>query len=350
MKPDGSTAGGCWIYCGVYADGVNQAARRKPGGQQSWVAPEWGWAWPLNRRILYNRASADPQGRPWSERKAYVWWDGDNGRWTGHDVPDFERTKPPSYRPPKDTDGVPGLAGDDPFIMQGDGKGWLFAPVGVIDGPLPTHYEPVESPVRNPLYGQQANPARGVYERPDNPTNPSPPQPRSEVFPYVFTVSRLTEHHTAGGMSRTVKYLAELQPEMFVEVSPELAAERELTHLGWAHLVTARAIIEARVLVTERLTPLRVEGRLIHQIWLPYHWGGEGLTRGDSANDLFGITLDPNVLIQESKVGTCDIRPGRRPTGRALLERLADYHRRAGITEAPYPPIVTTDAAGDGKV
>jgi formate dehydrogenase major subunit len=344
MRDDGSTVGGCWIYCGVFADGVNQAARRKPGREQTWVAPEWGWAWPANRRIMYNRASADPEGRPWSERKAYIWWDPDKSEWTGLDVPDFEKTKPPSYRPSPDATGVEAISGDDPFIMQGDGKGWLYVPAGLIDGPMPTHYEPAESPLRNPLYGQQANPTRKTYQRPDNPTNPSPPEPHSDVFPYVFSASRLTEHHTAGGMSRTVKYLAELQPEMFVEVSPELAAERGLIHLDYAHVITSRAAIEARVLVTDRLTPLRVEGRVIHQIWLPYHWGTEGLTTGDSANDLFGITLDPNVLIQESKVGTCDIKPGRRPAASMLLDYVADYRRRAGISGAHHTPIITTDA------
>jgi formate dehydrogenase major subunit len=349
MKDDGSTAGGCWIYCGVFADGVNQAARRKPGSEQTWVAPEWGWAWPANRRILYNRASADPDGKPWSERKKFIWWDEEKGEWTGYDVPDFEKKKPPSYRPPPGTAGVEGIAGDDPFIMQGDGKGWLYAPAGVLDGPMPTHYEPAESPVRNPLYGQQANPTRKVYTHPINSLNPSPPEPYSDVFPYVFTVSRLTEHHTAGGMSRNVRHLAELQPEMFVEVSPELAVDRGLTHLGWAHLVTARAAIEARVMVTDRLTPLRVDDRIIHQIWLPYHWGYEGLTRGDSANDLFGITLDPNVLIQESKVGTCDIRPGRRPRGRALLDLVADYRRRSGGLAPHYPPIITTNVVDSGS-
>jgi formate dehydrogenase major subunit len=328
LKDDGSTACGCWIYSGVYADGVNQAARRKPGSQQSWVAPEWGWAWPMNRRLLYNRASADPSGRPWSDRKAYVWWDAATSAWTGHDVPDFEAGKDPSYRPPPDASGTAALAGDDPFIMQGDGKGWLYVPTGLIDGPLPTHYEPAESPIANPLYRQQSNPARKRYPRPDNPVNAM-----SDVFPYVFTASRLTEHHTAGGMSRNLEYLSELQPEMFVEVSPELAAERGLSHLGWAHVVTSRAAIEARVLVTERLRPLRVEGRTVHQIWLPYHWGGSGLTVGDSANDLFGVVLDPNVLIQESKVGTCDIQPGRRPTGRALRRYVDGYLRRAGPGE-----------------
>jgi formate dehydrogenase major subunit len=339
MRADGTTAGGCWIYTGVFKDGVNQAARRRPGREQSWVAPEWGWAWPANRRTLYNRASADPDGNPWSERKAYVWWDPGKNEWTGHDVPDFEKTKPPSYRPDDDATGVAAIAGDDAFIMQGDGKAWLFAPSGLIDGPMPTHYEPAESMVRNPLYGQQANPTRKVYDRTDNPTNPSPPQPHTEVFPYVFSTSRLTEHHTAGGMSRQLAYLSELQPEMFVEVSPALAAERGLEHRGWAHIVTARSAIEAKVLVTDRLTPLRIEGRIIHQLWLPYHWGTEGLITGDSANDLIGINLDPNVLIQESKVGTCDIRAGRRPTGKDLLAYVEDYRRRAGL--------ITRDADGE---
>jgi formate dehydrogenase major subunit len=347
-RDDGSTAVGCWIYTGVYAGGVNQAARRKPGSEQSWVAPEWGWAWPLNRRILYNRASADPQGRPWSKRKAYVWWDDQQGAWVGHDVPDFEKTKKPSYRPPAGATGPAALAGDDAFIMQSDGKAWLYVPSGLIDGPLPTHYEPAESPIRNALYGQQANPARKAYQRPDNQVNPSPPEPHSDVFPYVFAVGRLTEHHTAGGMSRTVHYLSELQPEMFVEVSPELAAERGLEHLGWAHLVTLRSAIEARVMVTDRITPLRVDGRVLHQVWLPYHWGGEGLTRGDSANDLFAIVLDPNVLIQENKVGTCDIRPGRRPTGPALRDYIAEYQRRAGAAPERRSPIVTAGPDREG--
>jgi formate dehydrogenase major subunit len=345
MRPDGTTSGGCWIYTGVFSGGVNQAARRKPGREQNWVAPEWGWAWPANRRTLYNRASADPEGNPWSERKRYVWWDPAKGEWTGEDVPDFERTKPPSYRPAGDATGVAAIAGDDAFIMQGDGKGWLYAPSGLIDGPMPTHYEPAESTIRNPLYRQQANPTRKVYDRDDNPTNPSPPEPRSEVFPYVFSTSRLTEHHTAGGMSRQLAYLSELQPAMFVEVSPALAAERGLTHLGWAHIVTARAAIEARVLVTARLTPLRIDGRTVHQLWLPYHWGSEGLVTGDSANDLIGITLDPNVLIQESKVGTCDIQPGRRPIGKALLAYVEQYRRRAGVVPGHHPPIVTSEDA-----
>jgi formate dehydrogenase major subunit len=218
--------------------------------------------------------------------------------------------------------------------MQADGKAWLFAPSGLLDGPLPTHYEPSESPVRNPFYRQQANPARQVFKRTDNLQNPSPPEPNWQVYPFVFTTYRLTEHHTAGGMSRWLSYLSELQPEFFCEVSPQLAALRGLQQLGWATIVTARTAIEARVLVTDRMAPLTVGGRTVHQIGLPYHWGvgGDALSRGDSANDLFGVTLDPNVHIQEDKAASCDIRAGRRPTGPALLEFVADYRRRAGIT------------------
>ncbi len=131
LKPDGSTACGCWIYCGCHAEGVNQPARRKPGDEQSWVAPEWGWAWPANRRILYNRASAAPDGTPWSERKAYIWWDAEQEKWVGHDVPDFSPTKAPDHVPAPDATGVAALSGTDAFIMQADGKAWLYAPAGL---------------------------------------------------------------------------------------------------------------------------------------------------------------------------------------------------------------------------
>jgi formate dehydrogenase major subunit len=333
LKDDGSTAAGCWIYCGVYADGVNQAARRKPGREQNWVANEWGWAWPANRRILYNRASADPDGKPWSERKALVWWDADNGKWTGHDIADFVADRPPSYTPDEDATGVAAIAGTDAFIMQADGKAWLFAPAGLVDGPLPAHYEPQDSPVQNPLYHQEHNPVRQVLRHPDTLYQPSGKEPGSDVFPYVATTYRLTEHHTAGGMSRWLPYLSELQPEFFCEVSPELAAERGLEHMGWATIISARNAIEARVMVTRRMSSLTVQGRRLHQIGLPYHWGPNGLSTGDAANELAHFSLDPNVHIQEVKALAVDIRPGRRPRGPALRALVRSYVERAGITE-----------------
>jgi formate dehydrogenase major subunit len=311
LKADGSTSCGCWIYCGSYADDTNQTARRKSRHEQPLVAPEWGWAWPANRRILYNRASADPDGNPWSERKRYVWWDAREQRWTGEDVPDFEPEKPPSYRPPEGARAEQAIAGDHPFIMQADGRGWLFAPAGLVDGPLPTHYEPHESPFANALYPQRANPLRQRFDEPGNESHASDGEPGADAFPYIFTTYRLTEHHTAGGMSRFVAYLTELQPAMFCEIGPELARERGLAHMGWATVTTARGSIEARVMVTARMGAIEVEGRRTHQIGLPYHWGSRGLTQGGAANELLPIVLDPNVHIGESKVATCDIRPGR---------------------------------------
>jgi formate dehydrogenase major subunit len=314
LKADGSTACGCWIYSGVYADGVNQARRRDPG--DGYVAPEWGWAWPANRRLLYNRASADPEGRPWSERKRYVWWDEEAGRWTGKDVPDFPADKRPDYRAPEDGGkGMDAISGDQPFIMMGDGVGWLYAPTGLLDGPLPTHYEPIESPVPNLLYPDiGANPVAIRWDRADNPLN-------DERYPVVATTFRLTEHHTAGGMSRFLPWLAELQPAMFAEIDPVLAAERGIEDGGWMTVATARAEIEARATVTERMRPLRVDGRSVHQIAIPYHWSYSGASTGDTANDLIALTGDPNTTIEEAKAFTCEVRAGRRTRG--ATERLA---------------------------
>jgi formate dehydrogenase major subunit len=330
LKPDGSTRCGSWIHAGIYAGGVNQAARRTPGADQNWIAPEWGWAWPKNVRILYNRASADPEGKPWSERKRYVWWDEQAGKWTSlGDAPDFPATKAPNYRPDEDARALDAIRGDKPFIISPDGRSWLFAPTGLVDGPLPVHFEPHESHVRNPLYKQQRNPTRQQFPRPENLYDPAGSD--QDVFPFALCTYRLAEHHTAGGMSRTLPYLAELQPEFFVEVSPALADERGLEHGGWATVVTARAAVEARVMVTARIKPLRIQGRELHLVGAPYHWGGTGVVTGDSANELLPIVLDNNVSINEYKVATCDIRPGRRPRGPARLDLLAEYRERAGI-------------------
>jgi formate dehydrogenase major subunit len=312
LEADGSTACGCWIYSGVYAGGVNQARRRDPGELDApggWVSPDWGWAWPANRRLLYSRASADPEGRPWSERKRYVWWDAAARRWTGYDVPDFPADKDPAYRAPDDAAGMDAISGTDPFIMMADGRGWLYSPSGLLDGPLPAHYEPVESPLPNALYPRvHGNPARLEWRRADNPYNPVG-DPR---YPLIATTFRLTEHHTAGGMSRTLPWLAELQPEMFCEIDPLLARERGVADGDWVTLVTERAEIEARARVTDRIRPLRVDGRTVHQVALPWHWGFAGPAPGDAANDLVALAADPNVSIQESKAFTCDLRAGRR--------------------------------------
>ena len=308
LTDDGSTACGGWIYSGSYADGVNQARRRKPVSEQDLVAAEWGWAWPMNRRILYNRASADPEGKPWSDRKKHVWWDEEQEKWTGLDVPDFQAEKPPSYRPDPDAKGVDALPGDGPFIMNGDGRGWLFAPVGLKDGPLPVHYEPLESPVPNLLYYQQRDPALKVFPgRPDNPYN-VPQDPR---YPYVVTTYRLTEHHTSGAMSRWIPWLAELQPELFCEISPELAAEKGVQNTDWVTISTSRGKIHCKALVSDRIPVYDFEGRPLHTIGLPYHFGPNGVVTGDVVNDILPVSLEANVAIHEAKAFTANLEAGR---------------------------------------
>jgi formate dehydrogenase major subunit len=156
--------------------------------------------------ILYNRASADPQGRPWSERKKWVWWDAEQGRWTGYDTLDFPEDKPPDYEPPDDATGIAAHTGDAPVGDMADGRGWLFAASGLRDGPLPTHDEPWESPVDNPIYPETTrSPTAPSFPRDDNPYHDI----GDERFPYVITTYRLTEHHTAGAMSRWLPWLAE---------------------------------------------------------------------------------------------------------------------------------------------
>ena len=307
LKEDGSTACGSWIYCGVYPEeGVNRAASRVA---DPYLSPNWGFAWPANRRTLYNRASADPAGHPWSERKKYVWWDPAERRWTGLDVPDFPTTLPPDRAGSPGASGMAALGGGDPFIMNPDGKGWLFAPTGLLDGPLPTHYEPAESPVGNQLYrGQRSNPiARFYRQRRDNPLA----VPGDERYPIVLTTYRLTEHHVSGPMTRWLPWLSELQPELFLELSPELARERGIRHRDWLTIVSARGAIEARAMVTRRLRPFRIEGRTVHQVGLPFHWGYQGVATGAIANDLTHLVLEPNVGIYEVKAIMVDVRPSR---------------------------------------
>ncbi|HEU4751945.1 MAG TPA: formate dehydrogenase subunit alpha, partial [Armatimonadota bacterium] len=261
-------------------------------------------------RILYNRCSADPDGKAWSERKRYIVWDPEKRRWTGPDVPDFPKDRPPDYQPdwskkPQGMDAHPGTA---PFLMNADGLGWLFAPSGLKDGPLPTHYEPVESPVQNPVYGQQMTPAVKLWDRPENVKH----LVGDPEYPYVLTTYRLAELHCGGQMARAVPWLAELQPEGFVELSPELAAEKGVENGGWVTLSTARGEVEARALVTPRMTPLHLDGQVIHVVGMPWHFGWEGIARGDPANSISAMVGDSNTSIHEGKAFTCNLRAGRK--------------------------------------
>jgi formate dehydrogenase major subunit len=308
IKNDGSTACGAWIYCGVFPEkDRNRANERK---SQDLLGHGWAFAWPNDCRIIYNRASARPDGKPWSERKKLVWWDDHTKEWTGLDVPDYLKNMSPDTKPDLENGhGAEGLGGSRPFVLHNDGLGWIFVPTGLKDGPLPAHFEPLESLSRNPLYSQQNNPPADKKQREDNPYATSP---GDERYPYILSTYRLTEHHTAGGMSRTLPHLAELQPEPFTEISPELAHEAGLTHGGYATISTPRGSIEVRVLVTHRMRPLWINGRRVHQVGLPWHYGNKGLAKGDAANDLLAISEEPNVRIMEAKALVCSLTPGRK--------------------------------------
>jgi formate dehydrogenase major subunit len=316
LKNDGSTGCGCWIYSGVMPSPTeNKARKREPKGR---YGHGWGYAWPSDRRILYNRASARPDGKPWSDSKALVWWDAEQKKWTGHDTADFTENKAPDYRPEKGAKGDDAIAGDKPFIMHPDGVGWIWVSSGLKDGPLPTHYEPLESVVANPLYPEQStNPAADKKERPDNAYSfPS----GDERFPYLLSTYRLTEHHTGGGMTRYLPHLAELQPELFAEISPELAQEIGVRSGEFLTITTMRGIVEARALVTERNQPLMIDGKIRHTICLPYQFGYKGLVTGDVPNDLLSISEEPNVRIMETKALVCNAHPGRVPKNRGALK------------------------------
>jgi formate dehydrogenase major subunit len=272
LADDGSTACGSWIHAGVFpAPDRLRAASRSAGGPED---AGWAWSWPMNRRMLYNRASVDPATeQPWSERKA----------WRG-EVPDGDR--------------------EHPFLMLEDGVAQLFAP-GLADGPLPRHYEPVESPVRdNPLEADRENPRYRRFATHGNPLA-EPADPR---WPLVLTTYRLTEHHLTGVMTRWLPWLAELMPELFCEISPELAGERGIGNGDRIVVSTPRGEVRAKALVTPRIRPFRLGPRTVHAVGLPWHFGYRGLVRGDVVNDLSVMVGDPNVAIQETKAFVCDVR------------------------------------------
>ncbi len=291
LQADGSTAAGCWIYTGYHGSKGNRAAARElddPGEMGNY--PGWGFAWPLNRRVLYNRASADPDGRPWAPDKAVIWWDAGQGRWVGHDVPDFVPTRAP-------TD--PG--GRSPFIMLAEGVGRNFA-AGMAEGPFPEHYEPYESPVSNALNPVPLNPAVKIW------TGEGNERGDASEFPVVASTWRLTEHQHSGAVTRRQTRLAELVPEPFVELSPSLAEARGIRSGDWVVVRSARGQARARALVTPRIQPLAVNGRVVEQVGLPWHWGFLGLVTGDIANVLTPHIGDANTMIPEYKAFLCDVR------------------------------------------
>lgn len=312
LKDDGSTACGCWIYSGVFPEeGKNLARSRHPDGPDGpGTHLGWGFAWPDNRRTLNNRASADREGRPWSERKRLVWWDEEKGEWQSPDQVDFIKTLRPDHEPDWSTKpaGIEALSGHQPFIMIPDGVASLFVPSGLKDGPLPAHYEPIESPTGNALYpAQPASPPAKRWEHADNPLH-EPGDPR---YPHVLTTFRLTEQHSGGTPTRLVPTTAELQPEGFAEIPTELARALGIRSTDWVVLSTPRGEIETKALVTDRLQPWRLDGRTVHQIGMPWHFGWAGYATGDIANVLTAVVGDPNTGMHENKALTCGLRKGR---------------------------------------
>ena len=312
LKDDGTTAAGAWIYTGVTPDKNTNRAAMTAGKNDGWVSPNWGWAWPANRHQLYNRASADPAGNPWSARKKYTYWDAAAKTWKNiaGDGIDFTATKAPDTKPNPNGIGVAFQSGADPFILKTDGRGWLFAPVGLSDGPLPTHYEPWESPVNNALYKQDRNPVTKVWDVTGNKYNTF----AGADFPIVISTYRLTEHHLSGVMTRWLPWLAELMPELFVEMSPELASEKGIKNGDWVKVSTSRSSATARALVTKRLRPFNLGGKIVHQIGMPFHWGYMGIAVGDVVNNTSALVADPNVTIHEGKAFTCNIEKASGPS------------------------------------
>ncbi len=281
LRDDGTTASGCWIFAGSWTQAGNQMARRDnadPSGLGNTLG--WAWAWPLNRRILYNRASADPQGKPWDPKRQLLEWDGT--KWGGVDIPDYSAAAP----------------GSDvgPFIMQPEGMGRLFATDKMAEGPFPEHYEPFETPLgTNPLHPNVvSNPAARVFK------DDLAAMGTSDKFPYVGTTYRLTEHFHYWTKHAILNAIA--QPEQFVEIGEKLAAKKGIQHGDTVKVSSNRGFIKAKAVVTKRIRTLQVNGQDVDTIGIPIHWGYEGVAKkGFIANTLTPFVGDANTQTPEFK-------------------------------------------------
>jgi formate dehydrogenase major subunit len=290
LKDDGTTSCGNWIYSGSYTEAGNLTARRDPSDPSSLgVHQNWGWSWPANRRVLYNRASCDLDGKPWDNSRRQVWWNEATQKWVGNDVPDFKVDSKP-----KDHMG--------PFIMNPEGVGRIFAPLAAFaDGPFPEHYEPIESPIDNPLHPEQThNPVVRRFKTPDDKYG-SP----KDGFNIICTTFRLTEHYHYWTKNNPMN--VQLVPEPFVEISVEMADEMGLRGGEKVKVSSARGHYIAKAMVTKRIKPMQIDGRKTYQIGIPIHWGyrgiaeDEGKTAKTLANALSPTVIDPNAYTPEFK-------------------------------------------------
>jgi len=293
LKNDGTTSSGNWLYCASYTEAGNMAARRDPtpGLFNIGLYPNWSWCWPVNRRIIYNRASVDLNGEPWDKEQPVIKWNpakGESGGWDG-DVPDGGW--PPIAVNPETTKW--------PFIMKPEGFARVFG-MGLADGPLPEHYEPWESPVDNIMSNQQNNPAIKIW-RPEEHGD-------SSKYPIVCSTYRLCEHWQGGQMTRNMPWVIEAQPEPFCEMSEELAVEKGIANGERVIVESARGQVEVVALVTKRFKPFQMNGRQVHQVGVIWHWGFIGLSKGDSANVLTPHIGDANTTIPEFKAFLVDVR------------------------------------------
>ena len=288
LKDDGTTTSGNWLYCASYTEDGNMAARRDatPGPFDVGLYPKWAWCWPVNRRIIYNRASVDLNGVPWDKEHPVIWWQ--DGKWVG-DVPDGGW--PPMAVDPEKT--------KHPFIMKPEGHARLFGS-GMAEGPLPEHYEPWEAPIQNPMSKQQNNPAFKIWHPEEQGT--------ANQFPIVCSTYRVSEHWQGGQMTRNCPWLVEMMPEPFVEMSEELAAEKGIVNGEKVIVESARGRVKVVAVVTKRFKPFHLNGRTVHQVGVVWHWGYTGLSTGDSANVLTPHVGDANTMIPEYKAFLVNVR------------------------------------------
>ena len=282
LKDDGSTCSGNWLYCGSYTEKGNMAARRDKtqNGAQANIGlyPNWAWCWPVNRRILYNRASVDLNGKPYAPKKAVIEWTGDKTKWQG-DIPDG------GWKP----------GTKHAFIMRKHGFGQIYGP-GRADGPFPEHYEPLECPIaKNPFSSQLHNPtAYQISSEEKAVANPS--------YPYVGTTYRVTEHWQTGLMTRYQGWLIEAEPQLFCEISEELAKKENIDNGETVHVSSLRGKLKCVAIVTKRIKPYKIHGQDVHLVGLPWHYGWvTPKNGGDSANLLTPSVGDPNTGIPETK-------------------------------------------------